>query len=118
MDLNKEKQRIASIVEIVSRGVSCGDDFPPSEWADEFEGGVGRMLVVLGLTKADAPVDSAYIYEFCSWFPDPRILFAGLYFQSGECDSGANFECVNGCELAPYCPSKYDPDNRPEECGE
>ena len=115
-----EQRRLDRIVEIVTEGISCNEQFPPEKLRDEFEGGVARIMKTLGITRPNGTIDAAFTYEFCIAQKKPKETFYGFYFSGGSClDGGSrNDECMNGCELASVCPSCFDLNNYKEECGE
>lgn len=119
MDPREETARLFNIAEILMEDVICGEEATVGHWRSEFSEGANRMMKTLGITRADGSCDDSYVQDFCDTFSDDPIrLYGGLFFQSGACDGGSNYFCIDGCKLAELCPSCFDPLNRSEECGQ
>lgn len=112
-----ETQRLNRIATTVYQLTRCASWTPEILAGDITEGAI-RIIRTLGFTRNNGTVDQDFVLAMCEHLKreNPYRLFIGLYLLSTT-RNGVPEDCYR-CPVERDCDSRFDPANRPEECGE
>lgn len=112
------RERVNTIVNLVCLGVRA--ESPELLKDDYFSSGIAAAFKALNLAPNPHSMTIDDMWLWCrSQSPHDYLrILAGLGFLGNACGGGTDYLSCEGCSVYKYCPSRFAPNNRAEECGE